>query len=192
MSQKYFLVSCKPTPESLWGVYLVDVFDNMLRIKELPGYALFEPLPLRKTPTPPVTSDKVDLARRDAEVYLTDIYAGDGLKGIPRGTVKALRIFTYHFAYHDLSGSMGVVGMDGPWDVRVILGTVPVEDDGSASFTVPAMTPIAVQPLDAEGKAVQLMRSWFTCRPGEVLSCVGCHENANATPELQAAKAALR
>ena len=45
------------------------------------------------------------------------------------------------------------IGIDGPWDVRRILGTVPVEADGSASFTVPANTPIAVQPLDAEGKA---------------------------------------
>ena len=82
--------------------------------------------------------------------------------------------------------------MDGPWDVRVILGTVPVEDDGSANFTVPAMTPIAIQPLDEEGKAVQLMRSWFTCRPGEVLSCVGCHEETNTTPALEWVKAAQR
>ena len=72
--------------------------------------------------------------------------------------------------------------MDGPWDVRRVLGTVPVAADGSAYFTVPANTPIAVQPLDAEGKALQLMRSWFTAMPGEAVSCVGCHEQANDTP----------
>ena len=59
------------------------------------------------------------------------------------------------------------IGIDGPWDVHRILGTVPVEADGSASFKVPANTPIAVQPLDAEGQALQLMRSWFTAMPGE-------------------------
>jgi formylglycine-generating enzyme required for sulfatase activity len=90
-----------------------------------------------------------------------------------------------------MGGQSDRVGLDGPWDVRVILGTVPVEEDGSAAFMVPAMTPIAVQPLDEEGKAVQLMRSWFTCRPGEVLSCVGCHEDANATPPVQRADALL-
>ncbi len=36
LSDKYFLVSCKPTPDSLWGIYLVDVFDNMLLLKEDP------------------------------------------------------------------------------------------------------------------------------------------------------------
>ena len=40
LSDKYFLVSCKPTPESAWGIYLVDVFDNMLLLKEEPGFAL--------------------------------------------------------------------------------------------------------------------------------------------------------
>ncbi|MCP4455429.1 MAG: formylglycine-generating enzyme family protein, partial [Planctomycetes bacterium] len=59
---------------------------------------------------------------------------------------------------------------------------VPVEADGSAMFRVPANTPISVQPLDEEGKAIQLMRSWFTAMPGEVLSCVGCHERQNTTP----------
>ncbi len=110
LSEKYFLVSCKPTPTSLWGIYLVDVFDNMVLIKELPGYALLEPVPFRATCAPPAIAEKVDLTRDDGEVYIADIYAGDGLKGIPRGTVKSLRLFTYHFAYQDMGGSMGVVG----------------------------------------------------------------------------------
>ena len=38
-----------------------------------------------------------------------------------------------------------------------------------------------------EGKAVQLMRSWFTVMPGETLSCVGCHETpADVTPSALA------
>ncbi len=182
LGEKYFLVSCKPTPQSLWGIYLVDVFDNMVLLKELPGYALFEPVPLRTTPTPPAIPDKVDLTRRDAVVYIPDIYTGDGLKGIPRGTVKSLRLVTYHFAYHDLSGSMGVVGMDGPWDIKRVIGTVPVYADGSARFRIPANTPISLQPLDAEGMALQLMRSWMTAMPGEVVSCAGCHEKQNTAP----------
>ena len=72
--------------------------------------------------------------------------------------------------------------MDGPWDIRRVLGTVPVAEDGSAYFTVPANTPIALQPMDAEGKAVQLMRSWFTAMPGETVTCVGCHERSNNAP----------
>ncbi|MFH1918761.1 MAG: SUMF1/EgtB/PvdO family nonheme iron enzyme, partial [Planctomycetota bacterium] len=185
LGEKHFLVSSKPTPESLWGIYLVDVFDNMLLVKELPGYALLEPVPFRKTTPPPVIPDKTNLARTDGEVFISDIYAGDGLKDVPRGTVTSLRVFTYHFAYHNLSGSMGVVGMDGPWDIKRVIGTVPVREDGSARFRVPANTPIALQPLDADGKAVQLMRSWMTAMPGEVVSCAGCHEKQNTAPSTR-------
>ncbi|MCX5653948.1 MAG: SUMF1/EgtB/PvdO family nonheme iron enzyme [Planctomycetota bacterium] len=179
---KYFLVSAKPGPNAAWGIYLVDVFDNMLLIKESPEYALLEPIPLQKTPVPPVVVDRVDLKRKDALVYMIDVYEGAGLKGIPRGTVKRLRLFTYHFSYRGMGGLLGTIGMDGPWDIKRVLGTVPVEADGSAVFRVPANTPIAVQPLDAEGKALQLMRSWFTAMPGETLSCVGCHEQQNVGP----------
>jgi formylglycine-generating enzyme required for sulfatase activity len=140
----------------------------------------------------PRHSSKVDLARRDAQVYLADIYAGPGLAGIPRGTVKQLRLFTYHFAYHGMGGQNNRVGLDGPWDIKRVLGTVPVQADGSALFSVPANTPISIQPLDAEGKALQLMRSWLTAMPGETLSCVGCHERQNSGPPAKATLASQK
>ena len=181
LSDKYFVVSCQPSPGALWGIYLVDVFDNMLLLKEVPGYVLFEPVPLHKTPTPPIIPDKVKPERQDATVYLSDVYYGDGLKGVPRGTVKKLRVYEFHYCYPKMGGHIHV-GIEGTWDVHRIVGTVPVFEDGSAVFKVPANTPLAVQPLDAEGKAVQVMRSWFVAMPGEVLSCVGCHERQNAAP----------
>jgi formylglycine-generating enzyme required for sulfatase activity len=188
---RYFLVACQPSAESLWGIYLVDVFDNLVLLREEPGFALLEPLPLRPTPRPPVIPDKVDLKRREAIVQVTDVYRGPGLAGVPRGTVKRLRLFSYSFGYPDMGGPQGVVGMEGPWDIRRMLGTVPVAEDGSAHFRVPANTPIAVQPLDADGRAVQLMRSWFTGMPGEVVTCVGCHESQNTgSPNLRTLAAA--
>ncbi len=182
LSDKYFLAACQRTPEGRWGIWLVDVFDNMLLLCEEEGHVLFEPVPVRATPRPPVIPDRTQPSRRDATVTLNDIYAGEGMAGVPRGAVKKLRVFTYHFNYYGTSGIEDYVGMDGPWDIRRVLGTVPVADDGSAYFTVPANTPIAVQPLDAEGKALQLMRSWFTAMPGEAVSCVGCHEDINRAP----------
>ena len=182
LSDKHFVVAARPNGRAPWGIYLVDVFDNMLLLKEQAGTALLEPIPLRKTPRPPVVADKVNTSRKDAVVYLSDIYEGAGLEGIPRGTVKKLRLFTYHFSYQGVGGLLGSIGMDGPWDIKRVLGTVPVEPDGSAAFRVPACTPIAVQPLDERGQALQLMRSWFTAMPGEVLSCVGCHERTNTGP----------
>ncbi len=192
LSENYFLVSARPASRSLWGIYLVDVFDNFVLLCEEPGYAMLEPIPLRATPRPPAVPDKVDLRRKDAVVYLNDVYTGGGLKGIPRGTVKRLRLISYHFSYRGMGGLLGAVGMDGPWDIKRVLGTVPVEDDGSALFRVPANTPIAVQPLDDEGQALQVMRSWFTAMPGEVVSCVGCHERQNSVTPNRWTTAARR
>lgn len=191
LSDKYFLVSMKPATDSNWGIYLVDVFDNMTLVREEPNCALFEPVPLRSTPRPPAVPDKVDLDSREATVYLNDIYFGEGLKGVPRGTVKRLRLYEFHYGYPGMGGHIHI-GIDGPWDARRILGTVPVEPDGSAAFRIPANTPIAVQPLDEQGRAVQVMRSWLTAMPGEVLSCVGCHESQNASPPARRSLAMLR
>ncbi|MCL2622665.1 MAG: SUMF1/EgtB/PvdO family nonheme iron enzyme [Planctomycetaceae bacterium] len=185
LSDKYFLVSAKPTPELPYGIYFIDVFDNMILVKELAGNALVEPIPVKATKSPPVIADRVDLTRDDANIYISDIYQGPGLTGIPRGTVKALKVYTYHYAYHNTGGLLGSVGQDGPWDIRAVLGTVPVEADGSVNFRVPANLPIAVLPLDAHGQAMQLMRSWMTPMPGENLHCTGCHESQNTTPPMQ-------
>ncbi len=185
LSEKYFIVSCQPTKTSLWGVYLVDVFDNFVLLFEEPGRAMLEPIPLRKTRRPPVLTDIVQPDQKEAMAQLIDVYRGPGLRGVPRGTVKSLRLISYEFTFPGFGGEPDRAGFDGPWDVRRILGTVPVEPDGSAFFRVPAYTPVAVQPLDSEGKALALMRSWFTAMPGEVLSCVGCHEPQNTTPPAE-------
>lgn len=181
LSDKYFLVSCKPSPDGWWGLYLLDTFDNLVPLRVEPGAALFEPIPLRATPTPPAIPSAVDLSREDALVYMYDVYRGPGLAGVPRGTVKSLRIIEPSYRYWG-NGETYSTAIDGGWDVKRILGTVPVDADGSALFRVPANTPLIVQPLNAEGMAQQQMRSWFTAMPGETLSCVGCHERRAQGP----------
>jgi formylglycine-generating enzyme required for sulfatase activity len=181
LNENYFLVSCRPTREDMWGIYLVDTFDNIVLIKEVEGQALLEPIPFVKTKKPPVLAEMINLKRKDATVYIENIYKGSGLKGLPKGLVKSLRLFTYHFAYRTVAGINHRVGADGPWEPKRVLGTVPVEKDGSAMFRVPANTPISIQPLDKEGKALQLMRSWMTAMPGEFVSCIGCHESLNSS-----------
>ena len=189
LSEKYFLVSAKPTPNSPWGIYLVDVFDNMVLICEEPGHALFEPIPLKKRHKPPVIPDKVRPSEDEAVVYLHDIYRGPGLEGVPEGKVKRLRVGAYDFGYPGLAGP-DKIGIGGPWEVMRIVGTVPVDEDGSAMFRVPANTPLFVQPLDEKGRALQQMRSWFNAMPGEYLSCVGCHEESKTVPSVRYGTAA--
>jgi formylglycine-generating enzyme required for sulfatase activity len=191
LSEKHFLVSAKLDAGAAWGLFLVDVFDNMVPILQQPGQAILEPLPLRKIPKPPVIPDKVKPERSDATVFLTNIYAGPGMRGVPRGTVKKLRIVEFHYAYPRMGGHINI-GVDGPWDVHRILGTVPILEDGSAVFKIPANMPVALQALDERGQAVQMMRSWFTAMPGETVSCLGCHEKQNAGPPPVGSLAAKR
>ena len=184
---KYFLASARPTPDSSWGVYLVDVFDNMVLLHEEPGQIMFEPVPVKPRARPPVVPDQVDLERKDATVYISDIYEGPGLEGVPRGVVKDLQLYTFSFppfyeAKRRNVSTTNALGIASVWDIHAVMGRVPVEPDGSARFTVPANTPISLQPLDEEGKAVQIMRAWFTAMPGESVSCVGCHEQPDTAP----------
>lgn len=192
ISEDYYLVTMKPTPESLWGVYLADKFNNLTLITEEEGVALFNPILLEKRTTPPVIPDKTVPGAQEATVFIQDIYAGGGLKGIPKGTVKKLRIGSYSFSPHGQGGLLGTIGMDGPWDIKQIEGTVDVEEDGSVMFKIPANTPIFVQPVDEEGKALQVMRSWFTGMPGETVSCIGCHEDQRTIPQPKPAIASRK
>lgn len=169
----------KAAPNSLWGIYLVDTFDNITLIAEEEGTAYLSPIIVEKRQAPPVMPGMVVPESKDATIFIQDIYTGGGLKDIPRGSVKRLRIGTYDFSPWRQGGLLGTIGMDGPWDIKRIVGEVGIEEDGSAMFKVPANTPLFIQPLDAEGKALQVMRSWFTAMPGEVLSCIGCHEDRN-------------
>ena len=136
----------------------------------------------------------VDHRRRTGTYMVQDIYAGPGLAGIARGTVKQLRVVALEYRPANVgiipcAGPGGTSGQCGPiaigngtYDVKKVLGTVDVHEDGSALFDVPARTPVYFQALDARGHVVQSMRSWSTLQPGEYFGCVGCHENKAATP----------
>ena len=187
INEQFFLVTAKPSPKAHWGLYLVDVFDNMVLLKETPGMFMVDPIPLKSRPKPPATSEdinKVAFAQKpdDAYVYVQDVYEGGGLKGVPRGTVQSMRVVTYHFSPAGIGGLQQTYGINGPSEPMQILGTVPVYEDGSCFYRIPANTPFMMQPLDENGMAVQVMRSWTSARPHEMISCVGCHESVYQNP----------
>ncbi len=179
LNDTYFLVAAKLAEDDLWGIYLVDKFDNVTCLHKMEGEGYISPIAVRKTVTPPAIPDRVKLEDKQATVFIQDIYEGEGLQGIPRGTVKALRLHAYEYAYVQTQSDHNWHGIQSGWDIKRMLGTVPVEEDGSVIFKIPANTPVSIQPLDKDGVAVQWMRSWLTGQPGEIVSCVGCHENQN-------------
>jgi hypothetical protein len=144
-----------------------------------------------------VRASGVDFAQDSGTFYLQDVYEGLAVAGVPRGTVKRLRVVALRYrcgaigelTQNGLGGNSSVttpiaIG-NGSWDVKEVLGSTPVFEDGSAFFQVPARTPVYFQALDEKNRAVQTMRSWTTLMPGENQSCVGCHEHKNNTPLAQ-------
>ncbi|MCF7955249.1 MAG: SUMF1/EgtB/PvdO family nonheme iron enzyme, partial [Phycisphaerae bacterium] len=186
LSEDYVLV----TREN-GGLYLVDIFDNIVPIKLSDVYSYCEPVLLAKQTRPPVIPDRVIDGEKEATAFISDIYKGRGMEGVPRGSVKSLRVFRYEYSPRNMGGHYAM-GMEAGWDVKILLGTVPVEKDGSAMFKIPANSPISLQPLDENGQALQLMRSWLTAMPGEVVSCIGCHENQNDAPSSHLSIAARK
>ena len=185
LSENYHLAGVKNAADALIGLYLVDRFDNITLIAECADGLYCEPIPFCARKRPPVIPDRSKPGEKTCSVHIADIYNGPGLAGVPRGTVKKLRLFSYHYNYHKTGGHSSTGWIKGnyqdrvesSWDVKRPLGTVDIEADGSCCFELPANTPVSVQPIDAKGRAVQLMRSWIVGMPGERVSCTGCHED---------------
>ncbi len=198
LSEKYFLVGYCPTP-LVWepgandpaglGLYVLDIFGNREFIYRDAAIGSTNPCPLVARTRPPVlASDLPQNASQSGEMILADVYAGLG--DIPRGSIKKLRVVQI-FPKATHLASTPPIGVAGEENARAILGTVPVEPDGSARFTVPAATPLLFQALDENGFAYQTMRTLTYVQPGERVSCVGCHENRMTAP-VQSDVAALR
>jgi hypothetical protein len=136
----------------------------------------------------------VDYNQSSGVFYVQDIYLGPGLAGVPRGTIRKLRVVALDFRAAGIgeNGSQGPAGGalartpvsigNGAWDVKTVLGEAKVHEDGSALFIAPARKPVYFQALDERGRAVQTMRSWSTLQPGEYAACIGCHEHENTAP----------
>ncbi len=182
LSEDTFLVASKTDANAKWAIYLTDIYGTRLLIKESDDFNLMEPVPVLKRETPPVIPNRVDTSKENAIVYIQDLYTGEGLKDVPRGMVKQLRISTYAYTLRDF-GNHDYLGVESAWDGKIMLGTVDVESDGSCIFEMPANLPITIQALDKDGSAIQLMRSWTTAMPGEFVSCIGCHERSHDVPK---------
>ena len=155
------------------------------------------PVPLCARDLPVRLSKAPDESRATGIVTIRDVYVGDSMKGVPRGTVKSMRVVSidYRTAGIGCNGNSGPGGGgmscsppalgNGTWGVKRVLGEVPVAKDGSVAVEVPARTPIYFMLLDKNGRMVQSMRSWTTLQPGETASCVGCHEPPNQAPDFR-------
>jgi hypothetical protein len=124
-----------------------------------------------------------DYKNGNGTFYVQDVYVGTHMKGVARGSVKYLRVVESPPKKSWTRPAWGGQGAQAPgmnwhnFENKRILGTVPVESDGSAYFECPSDRFVFFQLLDENGMMVQSMRSGTTIQSGERQGCIGCHEN---------------
>ena len=171
-----------------FGIYLLDSFGNRTLLYRDPDISAQCPIALKPRPTPPVIPNRtlVGLYPGDTPTMPPEELPKTGKVGVinvnianrpfPEGTeIKELRIVQVLPKTTPIE-NVPRIGYGSQTGARKVLGTVPVEADGSILFEMPVDVPVYFQALDAEGVAVQTMRSATYIKPGETLTCLGCHE----------------
>ena len=205
----------KKTVEN-YGIYLLDAFGNIELLYRDPTIACLSPIPLKARPMPPVIPDivqpylvnmnqkRLNLDRPEqvadarpeesnhdpAVVSIMNIY--ESRHDWPENVkIKNLRIIQV-LPKSNPGRNNPAIGYGTEKNARVVLGTVPVEEDGSVNFYLRPYIPVFFQALDEKGRAVQSMRSDVYAAPKENLSCIGCHENRRSAPPVQHSTIAMK
>jgi hypothetical protein len=175
--------------DAAFGIYLIDTLGGRELIYRDPNTSCFTPIPLRPREKPPVIPSILPPpgeAPATGTCYVQDVY--QSTQSIPKGSIKYLRLNRIH----DQPAAMFTLRSRARQEVvKSVIGTVPVNKDGSVGFTVPADTGFQLQALDENGMAVMTMRSLMYVRPGEITSCVGCHEPRTSAPHVSPSQKSL-
>jgi hypothetical protein len=199
LSEDLFLVSARRSGDEKFRLYLADIDGNLELIYE-GTHNVWHAMPLKPRRQPPEQPDRVRWPRtgRDrrepAPGYFYSADVCEGVPDLPRERVKYLRVFQQdHTTFSEGAQTtrwggpcLSIIQEDG---VKRILGTVPVNEDGSVYFQAPAGKMLYFQLLDEHYRALQTMRSFTGVMPGETRGCVGCHEMRSTTPPNQPALA---
>jgi hypothetical protein len=154
--------------------------------REFGAAGLHEPRPLAPRARERVIPARADLARSTGRYLLHNVYAGRNMSGVRPGEIKKLLVLESLPKPINFTGGMDPLSYIGTFTLERVLGTVPVEADGSAYFEAPALRSLLFVALDASGVAVKRMQSFTALEPGETLGCVGCHEHRRLTPPAAA------
>lgn len=176
-----------PNPDDGQRIVVLDRRGNRELLYRDTAINTTTPIPLAPRPAPPALASLLPEAAPDeGEMTVYDIY--QGLEGVPRGEIVALRVVQL-FPKTTPIANVPRVGVAGEENTRAILGTVPVEADGSVRFVMPARTKVLFQAIDKNGFTRRTMRSSTYLQPGEKTSCVGCHVYGYTHTRPQAALA---
>jgi hypothetical protein len=177
------------------GIHVLDGEGNaelVYRLSPGTGLECHEPRPLAPRPRERVIPDRTDLTRDTGTLIVADITSGRSMAGVRPGEIKKLLVLEQLPEPVHFSGGMEPISIGGTFTLARVLGTVPVEDDGSAHMELPALRSLFLVALDENDLSVKRMQSFVTLQPGERTGCVGCHEQRSKTPHYRTDLKALK
>jgi len=212
LSEYFYLCVYDPEGEASRGtsnryaLCLLDAFGNKIVLHRDPEISCLSPMPLRPRPRPPILAETARPQRPPGMSKLLDtsdpgpestgvvglVNVYDGHLPWPEGTrITSLRVVQLLPKTTPRADSPKI-GYGSQKGARGVLGTVPVEPDGSAYFELPTGVPVYFQALDANGLAVQSMRSATYVHASQTLMCAGCHDNRWRPPAVGKVPSAMR
>ncbi|MFV2066688.1 MAG: hypothetical protein ACC645_06870 [Pirellulales bacterium] len=170
------------------GIHVMDGQGKTELLYAIPdaaaGMECHEPRPLRARRRESVIAPRIDLQQETGQLVLADIYRGRAMDGVRRGEIKKLLVLEQLPKPVNFSGGQEPLSIGGTFTLARVLGTVPVDPDGSAYIEVPALRSLFFVALDEKDLSVTRMQSFVTLQPGERTSCVGCHEQRSRTASV--------
>jgi hypothetical protein len=170
------------------SLFVLDGSGNQEEICKLPvadiaaGMQLHEPRPVLARSREHLIPERIDLSQHTGRLLLADVYQGRNMADVKRGEIKKLLVLESLPMPIHYTGGMDPLSYGGTFTLERVLGTLPVESDGSAYVELPALRSLFFVALDEHNLSVKRMQSFLTVQPGEVTSCVGCHEQRTSTP----------
>jgi mono/diheme cytochrome c family protein len=145
------------------------------------GFWVHEPRPVLPRALGKVISSHTDQTKATGKLILSNILEGRNMQGVKPGEIRKLLVLEPLPKPINYTGGMDPLTYGGSFTLERVVGTVPVEADGSAYLELPARRSFFFVALDANDLAVKRMQSFLTVQPGEVTSCIGCHEQRSQT-----------
>lgn len=168
---------------------VMDMDGNSEVLYELPwGRFINEPRPVTARARERIRPDTTDPSKATGTLILMNAAHGRNMDGIQPGEIKNLLVMETLPKPVNHTGSMEPMSWGGTFTLERCLGKIPVEADGSAHMDLPAKRSLFFIALDENDRAVKRMQSFLTVMPGEVTSCLGCHEERTETPDSESFK----
>lgn len=168
------LIVSRQTPIPNYASARFDLYSFNISTRKLgsalyhdPQYSSLQAVALEPSPAPRYYWTILHYELKTGRLICLDAYhSQDAPNGRLAGTITAVRVLA-------LQGGQGS---------QRVLGTAPVESDGSFYVLVPADLPVRFELLDVKGNVLREQQSWVWTRPGEDRGCTGCHEDKAQVP----------